>query len=242
MVIIKKNQYKEEGVRKIKEEALVPSISIPEIEISEEGRPLLEDVQAKAHQIIAQAQSEAQETKEKALNEVERIREEAQREGLEEGKAEGMSEVGEHIKEALDTLNDAVKARKKFIKDSEGEILRLALKIAEQIIRSEVSLHRDVCMNIVSEAIGRVSDREVLILKVNHEDIEHIKKNRDRIANLVDGIKNFSIVEDNSVEPGGCIVETNLGFVDAKVSTKLKAIEEALKKVGESAEEETGAA
>ncbi len=41
--------------------------------------------------------------------------------------------------------------------------MRGAIKVAEQIIRSEVSLHRDVSLNIVAEAIARVSDREQII-------------------------------------------------------------------------------
>ena len=110
-------------------------------------------------------------------------------------------------------------------------MLRLSLKIAEQIIRSEVSLHRDVSLNIVSEAISRVSDREQIIVRANREDAEYLKRYKDRLAGMLDGVKSFSILEDANVEAGGCIIETNLGFVDARISTKLKAIEEALLKV-----------
>ena len=53
---------------------------------------------------------------------------------------------------------------------------------------------------------------------------------------MLDGVKSFSIIEDSNIEPGGCVIETNLGFIDARIATKLKSIEEALKKV--SAEEE----
>jgi flagellar assembly protein FliH len=133
-------------------------------------------------------------------------------------------------------MNQAIIARRKIIKDAEGEILRLAVKVAEQVIRSEVSLHRDVSLNIVSEAISRVTDREQIIIKVNREDVEYIKKYKDRIAGIVDGVKSISILEDSQVEPGGCVIETNLGYVDARIITKLKAIEEAFKKVRESEE------
>jgi flagellar biosynthesis/type III secretory pathway protein FliH len=54
---------------------------------------------------------------------------------------------------------------------------------------------------------------------------------------MLDGVKSFSILEDAGVEPGGCVIETNLGFIDAKISTKLKAIGEALKKVSSEEEE-----
>jgi flagellar assembly protein FliH len=163
----------------------------------------------------------------RARSEAGRIKEAAR----EEGRREGREEASARIEEALETLNQAVKERKKIVKDAENEIVRLALKVAEQIIRSEVSMHRDVCLNIVSEAIGRVSDREQIIVKVNREDAEYLKRYKDRLAGMLDGVKSFSIVEDSNIEPGGCVIETNLGFIDARIGTKIKAIEEALNKV-----------
>lgn len=176
---------------------------------------------------LPRARSEAERIIEQAHLEAEKIRSEAR----EAGHQAGREEAAANLEEALKTLNDAVKERKKIIKDAEGEILRLALKIAEQIIHSEVSLHRDVSLNIVSEAIGRVSDREQIIVKVNRDDAEYLKRYKDRLASMLDGVKSFSIIEDANIEPGGCIIETNLGFIDSRISTKLKSIEEALAKV-----------
>ena len=183
-------------------------------------------------------EEKAREIIEQARQESERIKQAVRAEGIEEGKKEGLAQVADQVHEAAETLNQAVKGRKKIIKDAESEILRLALKVAEQVIRSEVTMHRDVILNIVSEALGRVSDRETVIIKAHRDDVEHIKKYKDRLAGIVDGVKNFSILEDSQVEPGGVVIETNLGYVDARISTKLKAIEEALKKLEE--KEESG--
>lgn len=182
----------------------------------------ISEAEINAREIINSAKREAQEIKAKAHDE-----------GINKGRAE----ASQKIKEALETLNQAVIERKKIIKDSESEILRLAIKAAEQVIRSEVSLHRDVSLNIVSEAINRVSDREQVIIRVNREDAEFIKRYKDRLSSIVDGVKSFSILEDGSIEPGGCVIETNLGFVDARISTKLQAIEDALKKAHEEGED-----
>lgn len=185
---------------------------------------------------VPKAQSEAQKIISEARAQAEKIRSQSKSEGLEAGRREGKKESNQKLKEALETLNQAIKERKKIIKDAENETLRLALKAAEQIIRSEVSLHRDVCLNIVSEAINRVSDREQVIIRINREDAEYIKKYKDRLAGILDGVKSFSILEDSQVEPGGCVIETNLGYVDARIQTKVLALEGALLKISSSEE------
>lgn len=206
--LIKKREIKESGEVFLKKEEVggMPPIGISESFVGED--------------VVSMARDEARQ-----------IREEAQARGIEEGRRQAHLEVEEKIKAAFETLNQAVKARKKIIKDAEAEILRLALKAAEQIIRSEVSLHRDVCLNIVSEAISRVSDREQVIVRVNRDDAEYIKRYKDRLSGIVDGIRSFSVLEDNQIEPGGCVIETNLGYIDSRISTKLAAIEEAFKKI-----------
>lgn len=186
-----------------------------------------EDIQGVESRGLSEIETQAKEMLETAQYESEEIRRKAYAEGLERGQKESENK----IKEALSTLNEAVVERKKIIKDAESEILRLALKAAEQIIRSEVSLHRDVCLNIVSDAISRVSDREQVLIRVNKEDAEYIKRYKDKLAGIVDGVKSFSVLEDSQIEPGGCIIETNLGYVDARISTKIHSIEEALKKM-----------
>ena len=191
---------------------------------------VMDEIYEKAAKIISKAQEEAQEMIDNAYSEAENLRNRSKEEGLEEGKREGESKVAEQINQAMETLNEAIKQRKKIIKDAESELVRLSLKIAEQIVRSEVSLHKDVVLNIVTEAINRVSDRESIIIKVNKEDAEYIKNYKDKIQGIVDGVKNLSILEDSQVEPGGCVVETNLGYVDARISTKIELLEKALKK------------
>lgn len=225
MGLIKKDQIEEKGTLLLEEE--LPLSTFVAQEQKEEKPPLFSDQSIKEQ--VGTAKSEAQKIIDRARGEAETIRSEAR----ESGRSEGRAEASTHIEEALETLNQAVKERKKIVKDAENEILRLALKIAEQIIRSEVSLHRDVCLNIVAEAISRISDREQVIIRVNREDSEYLKRYKDRLTGMLDGVKSFSILEDANVEPGGCLIETNLGFIDAKISTKLKSIEEALKKTAE---------
>jgi len=235
MGLIKKGRLIEKGVLYL-EEQVSPSSRIEtsttelhDIELPETFRA--EELGMGKEELVDFAKGEAEQIVRKAMEEAGNIREHAKESGLDEARRIAEETASDKVKEALETLNQAVIERKKIIKDAENEVLRLALKVAEQIIKSEVSLHRDVSLNIVSDAISRVSDREQVIIKVNREDLENIKKYKDRIGSIVDGIKSLSIVEDSAVEPGGCVIETNLGYVDARISTKIATIEEAFRKV-----------
>ena len=235
MGLIKKGRLIEKGVLYL-EEQVSPSSRMETSTTELHGIELPETFRAEElgmgkEELVDFAKGEAEQIVRKAMEEAGNIREHAKESGLEEARRIAEETASDKVKEALETLNQAVIERKKIIKDAEGEVLRLALKVAEQIIKSEVSLHRDVSLNIVSDAISRVSDREQVIIKVNREDLENIKKYKDRIGSIVDGIKSLSIVEDSAVEPGGCVIETNLGYVDARISTKIAAIEEAFRKV-----------
>lgn len=227
MGLIKRDQIEEKGTVLIEKKAPPISYRPKPKPVIKPGSPLPKIAPVVAPNDIPKAKSEAQKIVDQALNEANAIREEAMEAGREEGRAEAAS----RIEEAMETVNQAVTERKTIIKDAEAEILRLALKVAEQIIRSEVSMHRDVCLNIVADAIGRVSDREQIIVRVNREDAEYLKRYKDRLAGMLDGVKSFSIIEDANIEAGGCVIETNLGFIDSKISTKIKSIEAALKQV-----------
>jgi len=235
MGLIKKGLLSEKGIVYLKEHIpeyeTKPSHAVEpsEIELPEEIK--VEEIGLEGDQLVDYAKNEAEQILKKAVQEAEGIKEQAKESGLEEAQRLAEESASEKVKDAMQTLNDAVVERRKIIKDAENEILRLSLKVAEQIIKSEVSLHRDVSLNIVSDAISRVSDREQVIIRVNREDLENIKKYKDRIGSIVDGIKSLSIVEDSGVEAGGCVIETNLGYVDARISTKIAAIDEAFRKI-----------
>jgi len=42
----------------------------------------------------------------------------------------------------------------------------------------------------------------------------------------VESIKNITVAEDSSVEKGGCIVETDFGAIDARISSQLNELEQ----------------
>jgi flagellar assembly protein FliH len=50
---------------------------------------------------------------------------------------------------------------------------------------------------------------------------EHIKD----FIKLVEGSKSLQVVEDSTVDQGGCIIETDFGEIDARISSQLAELE-----------------
>ena len=48
---------------------------------------------------------------------------------------------------------------------------------------------------------------------------------------MLANIEEINILEDPNIEKGGCVVETDFGEVDARISAQLEEVESAVKKV-----------
>ena len=60
------------------------------------------------------------------------------------------------------------------------------------------------------------------------DDLETVRAFREDLTALVDGIGQLEIVEDRRVSPGGCVVETTGGTIDARIETQFTEIESLL--------------
>ena len=100
--------------------------------------------------------------------------------------------------------------------------------IAKKIIGEIAEEGRDIVVNIAKEAIKRASDREALRIRVAPVDYDALNKKRSELLQCIDGIKSLIFEADESVQPGGCLIETNQGEIDARIESQIKVIKGAL--------------
>ncbi|MFH0803336.1 MAG: FliH/SctL family protein [bacterium] len=199
---------------------------------------IVREAETKAAQLLQHAQSEARKLLDESRLYCQSVQKQAARDGFSQGKEEGFraayEEVASLIQEARKVLQEAVNHQERILANSEPEIARLAIKIAERILGVEVKTNPETVLGIIQAALKRIRDREQVTIRVNQEDYEKVKAHKDTYTRLVDGVKTMDIAPDPRVERGGCIIETNLGNVDARISTQLAALEIAFKGVEKS--------
>lgn len=203
--------------------------------IIENKRVELENIQVEAVKTIKDAEKKAKEILENAINdansEVNNIKANAWEEGFNRGKQEAMQRMEEDIDAVLISANkvlteSSIKAREIF-QDNKSEIIKLSFEIAKKIIKKEAS-DKEVLFENLVEAMKKAQSNKELKIFVNWEQLSFGKEIKDILKNNFQGIETIDIIEDRTVEPGGCIIETKLGKIDATIKNQLDIVFNAL--------------
>lgn len=157
----------------------------------------------------------------------------ASEEGREKGYAEGKAEA-DRLVERLHKMIDSLQERREEILDgTEQQIVNLVILIARKVVKVMSENQKSVIMSNVLEALKKVKGGGNITLRVNLADAAlttaHLKDFIDQVETLKssqsEGSLSLNVVEDSSVDRGGCIVETDFGAIDARIQSQLNEIE-----------------
>lgn len=158
--------------------------------------------------------------------------EEAFNKGVDQGRAEAIAAQQEMVESGAAALNSAVqevaRVRQQDIDRMETETVRLALAIAKTIIAHEAE-HGPVIGHVLKSAMKKVVDPRHLTVRLNPRDIDTVNGMAQELLNVDDCGAALHLVADEMIQCGGCIIETKLGDVDARIDQQIKIVEELLK-------------
>jgi flagellar assembly protein FliH len=193
----------------------------------------MEQLKADSENEIERGKFEAEKMIKEAELKVSEIEHEAYKKGYDAGREEGYKEGQAEVMRLIDRLGTivatAVDIRDDIIKASEKQMTEIILMIARKVIKDEIVERREVVVNNIKEAIKRVKDRDRIDIRVNFADLDMTTAHKDELIKMMESLKKINIYEDSRVERGGCIIETDVGAIDARISTQLDSIEEAVR-------------
>jgi flagellar assembly protein FliH len=182
---------------------------------------------------IERGKFEAEKLIKEAELKVSEIEHEAYKKGYEAGREEGYKEGQGEVMRLIDRLgtivSTAVDIRDDIIKSSEKMMTEMILMISRKVIKDEIVERREVVINNIKEAIKRVKDRDRIDIRVNFADLDMTTAHKDELIKMMESLKKVNVYEDSRVDRGGCIIETDVGSIDARISTQLDSMEEAIR-------------
>ncbi|MBA7681152.1 hypothetical protein ES703_89482 [subsurface metagenome] len=81
-------------------------------------------------------------------------------------------------------------------------------------------------INNVVQALRKLKSRGDVVIRTNLDDLELTSEHINDFLKMVENVKSITVLEDSSVDRGGCIIETDFGQIDARISSQLHDIEE----------------
>ncbi len=233
----------EEEVRRMLDEAKAKAAQIEEdgkkaafLELQQAREQIkieMERLKIESEREVERGKFEAEKMIKEAELKVSEIEHEAYKRGYDAGREEGYKEGQAEVMRLIDRLgtivSTAVDIRDDIIRSSEKLMTEMILMIARKVIKDEIVERREVVINNIKEALQRVKDRDRIDIRVNFADLDMTTAHKDELIKMMESLKKVNIYEDSRVERGGCIIETDVGAIDARVSTQLEAIEEAIR-------------
>ncbi len=181
------------------------------VEAKSEASDILEDARAQAQSLIDAATTEA-----------EALREKAKHEGRQEGIDQGATEVAQIIKRMTEHQQE---------QEAQvlPQLLKLVRKMAEKVIGSELEQRPEALVGMIKRTLhDKARQRRSLLLRVNPADLEVVRNERHRLMDALVRASDLAIREDDDISPGGVVIETEAGTIDARLETQLDALERAM--------------
>lgn len=171
---------------------------------------------AEAARLIYEAEAFAGETRQQAVSEAEAIRDEARRAGTEAALAEFESNLL-----AVREIRDRV------WRETEQDLLRLAIRLAEKIVGREIEKDDQTIVNIVAAALQNARQQEKLTVRVNPSNLSLVESEIENFT-AAGRTRFLDFVADPRVAVGGCLIESEVGTIDAQLATQFRILERVL--------------
>lgn len=164
----------------------------------------------------------------RAREEAAAIKEAAAKEGYQEGLDAAKAEIAELRESIAGFLN----AKQAVFDSIAPDILEISLDIAKKIIKKESIEDSSIILENIKDILSGLSKEEKKIsLKVNPAQCAMLKQEIPEVVTMMGFEAVVSILPDENIMEGGCVVTTSNGVIDATIESQLSIISEVLKEV-----------
>lgn len=147
-----------------------------------------------------------------------------------EGYQAGLEQAQSDIQEIKTAIESFLKSKQEVFEYIAPDILEISIDIAKKIIKKEIDQDPQVLLGNILDVLKTMSRDETKIsIRVNPSQYSIAKESVPEMISSIGLDAKINIFEDDTIEMGGCVVQTTNGIVDATINTQLEIIKEAFK-------------
>jgi flagellar assembly protein FliH len=210
---------------------------VPSTEVVQRKPDSAEEKLERAQERIAELEEDAQRNVQLHQSALAQAREEAYQQGLKDGttageasgKAIAQAAMEVRLRETEASLNHRIGAVECALEalflDWEGRVLELAMAISRRIVGEVCEEPGAAAAHIARAALKKLGAETRIVVRVNSEDFTALEREKGLWSR---NNRRIDLVEDDTVERGGVLVETEAGSIDARIPRMTAKVEKAL--------------
>jgi flagellar biosynthesis/type III secretory pathway protein FliH len=110
-----------------------------------------------------------------------------------------------------------------LVREAESALIDLAMEAAGKVVAG-VPVSRQTVEAVVREALGQVEDTSEISIQLNPDDLALLRKHKSPILEGLPETGPLRFTASPEVTPGGCLIHTRFGQLDARRETKLEQL------------------
>jgi len=152
----------------------------------------------------------------------------AYEEGVAAGRAEAEQEIMMSARALVAATEDVVRFRGALVERYQKELLELALGIARKVVQRELADNPGHWLGMIREAVQQALDHEHVQIRAGRVLHRFLVERLPDLRDLLDGVQELELVEDETLADNGCVLESRSGDLDLSVDSQIGAIRAAL--------------
>lgn len=206
-------------------------------------KPLtLRDHMAEAHAVLRSARARADQTEAEAKVAAAAVEATArtegyqkgfalgQTEGLEAGRREAFEQSQQEFRQEQGALVSSLSVmvesfernKEELIDRGRHDVLGLAIEVAERITKRVGMDDSLAAVGNAEFAVRQIGSASDLVIRIHPRDVEAMRRYAGELAKDLKRPRHVTLEEDETIEPGGCVVETQDTRIDATLTEQLK--------------------
>jgi len=136
------------------------------------------------------------------------------------------SEQAERMRRLVQAmLSGFAQQRRELLVELQPYVVRIAVEVARRIVRRELSADPGLVTRTVESALEQMMSASEITVRVHPLDAQLLRSTISEIVTAPDQAEAIDILPDGAIEPGGCVVESDRGIVDARLRTQFEEMQ-----------------
>jgi flagellar assembly protein FliH len=195
-----------------------------------------EDLARHGDTYLAAIREQAAQLLKQAVDEANSIRRAAEAQGKQAAEQAADRQLDQRVHLRLETVLPALRTateeiqaqRQGWMAHWEQRVVHLAAAIAARLIRRELTLHPEITLDLIREALDLAAGSPQVRVVLNPEDYAALQGQVDSLVAEFSHLAPASLAIDPRISAGGCRVETTYGSIDQQFESQLARVEEEL--------------